>query len=159
MADHGLAISNSRADARSRFGGSALADSESIAATVGGVSISNSEAIARGQLFGRAESFSTSTALSNHGVALSDSRAVSRGLLGGRAVSVSDSIADTFGGVAISGVEADSAAGFRAHSFSNGVGVSVSGPLRTATAKVYAGSRAGALGVSRSNAAVIEIRR
>ena len=42
VADHGLAVSNADADARGIFGGAARADSESIAATIGGVAISNS---------------------------------------------------------------------------------------------------------------------
>jgi hypothetical protein len=67
MSDRGLAISNSRADARGLYGGNALATSESLAGAVHGVAISNSEADALGIYGGNAQSHSYSTALGRYG--------------------------------------------------------------------------------------------
>jgi hypothetical protein len=158
LADRGLAVSNSRADALGAYGGFATADSESVAATIGGVAISNSDAISDGRLAGVAHSRSTSTALSRFGYADSDSRAISHGYLGGHAVSRSDSIADTFGGVARSRVLSDSEAGFQASADADGVGIAVSGPRRNSTVQVLSISRGFRYGHDRSSASAIELR-
>ena len=158
MADHGLAISNSRADARGTWGGTALATSESLAGAINGVAISNSEADARGSFGGDARSHSYSTALSRWGYADSDSRAVSRGSWGGRAVSTSDALSDTHGGVSRSRVLSDSDAGFRATARADGVGISVSGPRRTSGVNVPSKSRSSKYGQGNSRAVAVEVR-
>jgi hypothetical protein len=158
VADRGLAVSTSRADARGRLGGRAIATSESLAGAIGGVAISNSDAQARGALGGVARSHSYSTALSRWGLATSDSRATSNGWWGGRAVSASDSLADTYGGVANSRVHSDSQAGYWASADADGIGVSVSGPHQYSNADVRAYSRSDRFGSGRSQAVGIELR-
>jgi hypothetical protein len=158
VADRGLAVSNSRADARGHFGGVGIANSESVAATIGGVAISNSDAQARGTFGGLARSNSYSTALSRWGVATSDSRAVAHEWMGGYADSTSDSLADTYGGVANSRVISDSEAGYHATADADGIGVSISGPRRASNANVRAVSQSTWFGNGVSRAAAIEIR-
>jgi len=158
IADRGLAISTSRADARGYLGGQALATSESVAGAIGGVAISNSDAQARGVFGGVARSHSYSTALSRWGIATSDSRSVSHGSFGGRATSVSDSLADTFGGVARSRVISDGRAGFFASADADGLGVSVSGPGRFSNTDVRAISRSTWFGRGQSRSAAVEVR-
>jgi hypothetical protein len=143
----------------SRWGGAAVARSDSLAATVGGIAISKSDAYALGRFGGLAESDSTSTATSIGGVAVSDGSAVSDGIYGGRAVSVSDSLADTFGGVSHSQVRAVSGATQYGSAISDGVGVSISGPRRTSQATVWAEGRAYRMGRSRSSVSAVEIRQ
>lgn len=134
-----------------------MADSESIAAAVGGLAVSNSTATADGVLLGRATSRSTSTSLSHYGTAISDSVAASNGYFGGHAVSVSDSIAEGLGGVARTDSHVVSDARYFARASSNGIGVSRSGLLYTNSARVQAVSRATHGGVARSNVAVIRV--
>ena len=141
------------------YGGSAYADSESIAATIGGVAVSNSEALADGVYHGHATSRSYSTALSEFGFATSDSQAVSRGRFAGRATSVSDSFANTRFGRADSQVRVVSGASFYARARSDGVGMSISGPLRQSSAKVHAVSRADRFGRAQSRSTMIRISR
>jgi hypothetical protein len=159
-ADHGLAISNSNADARGVRGGRAFADSESIAATMGGVAISNSDAIARGTWFGTADSRSRSAAISDHGEAISDSRAVSDGLFGGRATSVSDAYSDAYRGRSVSRVRAVSGAEHYGVAEANGIGVNVTTARRGfEPVNVHAESHASRSGLSQSRATLIRIER
>jgi len=135
-----------------------VAESESIAAAIGGLAVSNSEATADGIYFGHARSRSTSTALSRWGTATSDSRARSLGYYGGRARSDSDSAAVTFGGHAASTTYVDSDARYYADARANGVGLSSSGVLRWANSRVRAESRAVHGSRSDANVVGIEIR-
>lgn len=158
LADHGLAVSNSRADARGTWWGRGVAESDSVAATIGGVAISDSESVARGYWGGLAHSESSSTATSYYGRAISDSGAYSRGLYGGRAVSVSDSLADAIGGTAVSRVRAISDAEMYGSSQSDGIGVAISGPRRHSRADVTATGAAYRWGRSSVRATAVEIR-
>jgi hypothetical protein len=135
-----------------------VAESDSVAATIGGVAISNSDAASRGSWGGVAHSESRSTATSYFGTAISDSGAYSRGWHGGRAVSVSDSLADTYGGTATSRVRAISDAGLHGSAYSDGVGVSVSRPYRVSRANVRAVGIAYRGGHSRTRLMAVEVR-
>lgn len=165
IANPGLAISYSNADAIGVFDGSAFAHSERVAMTIGGVAVSSSRAISGGVCRDRAIGRPTSAALSPRGAAFSGSRAVRGGLLGGQATRVSDRFSNTFGRGrhAVSRVNTIRNAGRRAPACSDGmragIGVNTSSRFRHARPDSHTESRAYRSGRDHSRPGMIRVRR